>query len=196
MAASTDLSRWICFRFQILKPINAAAGSTMASSSVRSVFVRSVNRHFLSISQPRQILHSPLHWHDYKDLSGRVVKPSQMIVKSCKSGRCSTAVLTLLSLAGTQGGVLQQRPLNSSQPTQNAIFSTSISAALHESVLIFADCRITAQSSPLPKRPVRPSDGVHGIYQLAPRVTTDKRACYAGINLKNPGKKSCDITVP
>src|SRR5882762_9243593 len=57
---------------------------TMASSSVRSVFVRSVDRHFLSISQPRQILHSPLHWHDYKDLSGRVVKPSQMIVKSCK----------------------------------------------------------------------------------------------------------------
>ena len=49
MAASMDLSRWICFRFQILKPINAAAGSTMDSSSVRSVFVRSVNRHFLDI---------------------------------------------------------------------------------------------------------------------------------------------------
>src|SRR5215813_3185948 len=84
MAASTALSRWICFKFQMLKPIKAAAGSTMANSSVSKVRVRSVNRHFLSISQPRQVLHSPLHWHDYKDLSGQVVKPSQTIVKSCK----------------------------------------------------------------------------------------------------------------
>src|SRR6266849_10290244 len=49
----------------------------------------------LGHSQPRQILHSPLHWQNYKDVSGRVVKPSQTIVKSCKSGRSSTAVLTL-----------------------------------------------------------------------------------------------------
>src|SRR5712664_3471664 len=68
----------------MLKPIKAAAGSTMASSSVSSVRVRSVRRHFLDISQPRQILHSPLHWHDYKGLPARVVKPPQMIVKSCK----------------------------------------------------------------------------------------------------------------
>src|SRR5580704_3326935 len=88
MAASTALSRWICFRFQILKAINAAAGSTMASSSVRSVFVRSVKRHFLDISNLVRFFTRPLHWQDYKGLSARVVKPPQMIVKSCKRGRC------------------------------------------------------------------------------------------------------------
>jgi len=79
--------------------------------------------------------------------------------------------------AGTQGGVLRQRPLNSSQPTQNAICSTSISATLHESVLIFADCTITSRSFPLPKRPVGPSDEYNGSYQLARWVSTEKRLC-------------------
>jgi hypothetical protein len=36
---------------------------------------------------------------------GECVKASQMIVKSCKNGGCSTAILTLLSPAGTPGGV-------------------------------------------------------------------------------------------
>ena len=54
-AAWTASERWICFRFQMLKPIKAAAGSTIASSSVRSVLVRSVSRNFLDILEPRQI---------------------------------------------------------------------------------------------------------------------------------------------
>src|SRR5260370_7834632 len=91
----------------MLKPINAAAGSTMASPNVRSVLVRSVNRHFLRISQPRQILHSPLHWHDYKDLSGRVVKPSQRIVKSCKKRTLQHSRFATAFPPGTRGGGLR-----------------------------------------------------------------------------------------
>src|ERR1700746_2313281 len=83
MAAWTPSERWICFRFQMLKPIKAAAGSTIASSSVRSVLVRSVNRHFFDILKPRQIFLA-LTRKDYKDTFGRVVKPPQMIVKNCE----------------------------------------------------------------------------------------------------------------
>jgi len=36
---------------------------------------------------------------------------------------------------------------------------------------------ITSRSFPLPKRPVGPSDGVHGSYQLARWVSTEKRLC-------------------
>ena len=46
IAASTASERWMCFKFQILKPSKAAAGRTMANSSVSKVRVRSVNRHF------------------------------------------------------------------------------------------------------------------------------------------------------
>src|SRR5260370_6995909 len=99
----------------MLKPINAAAGSTMASSNVRSVLVRSVNRHFLSISQPRQILHSPLHWHDYKDLSGRVVKPSQRIVKSCKKRTLQHSRFDTAFPPGPRGAGLA--PLHYPHPT-------------------------------------------------------------------------------
>jgi len=59
--------------------------------------------------------------------------------------------LTLLSPAGKQGGAIRQRPLNSSQPTQNAICSTSISAALRESVLITSVYPVTRADWPFGK---------------------------------------------
>src|SRR6266849_4378340 len=85
MAASTAAERWICFRFQMLKPISAAAGSTMASSSCRRVRVRSVNRHFLSTFSLTNPLGHPNYNKTIKTFAGQCVKPSQRVVKSCKT---------------------------------------------------------------------------------------------------------------
>src|ERR1700720_884955 len=86
----------MCFRFQALKAIKAAAGSTIASSRVRSVRVRSVNRHFLDI-----LILAGWSTHQYQ---GKTIKPcqrdcvkaTQTIVKSCKRDHNNDAVLTLL----------------------------------------------------------------------------------------------------
>ncbi len=77
----------------------------MASSNVRSVLVRSVNLHFLDIPSLAGLFTYSYKRKTIKTPLGECVKASQMIVKSCKNGGCSTAILTLLSPAGTPGGV-------------------------------------------------------------------------------------------
>ena len=75
----------MCFRFHTLNPSKAAAGSTMASSSVSSVRVRSVNRHFLDMLNLVQPV--PFDCQTIKNPPSWGVKATQTIVKSCKKHR-------------------------------------------------------------------------------------------------------------
>src|ERR1700730_15195053 len=88
MAASTDLSRWICVRFQILKPISAAAGSTIANSSVSSVFVRSVNRHFLDILNLVNFVTRPYMGKTIKTPPDELSSHRKRLEKVVKDARC------------------------------------------------------------------------------------------------------------
>src|SRR5882724_13240240 len=102
----------------MLKPINAAAGSTMANSNVSSVRVRSVKRHFLGMFcfvklMPRW--KTQLRIWNIKTRERACVKPKQTIVKSCEEKRgkltpcgrvyCGDSIALFVTLCETCAGV-------------------------------------------------------------------------------------------
>jgi hypothetical protein len=79
----------------MLKAIKAAAGSVMANSSVRSVLVRSVNRHFfLDILSLACVVPSPYEDKTITTRQRECVKTPQRIVKSCKALGGPDAIMT------------------------------------------------------------------------------------------------------